>query len=110
MVANSDFTAMEMVHLCSQQDIYIDNEYRLKLSSKKLKSGKCQVKFYATVRKMEGLHGYVLVDANQTLKSVVSGINRRLKTIQQARDFQQIHLYSIGNKDHRDMNFIFFDK
>jgi len=96
---------------CSTRQIAeLNNEYNLKISSKKLKSGKCQVKFFATVRQSEDLHGYVLVEADQTLKNVVSRINDRLRTIDITRDFRHIHLYSIGQKGQDDMSFIFFDK
>ncbi len=87
----------------------LPSAYKLKLSSKKLRSGKCQVKFYATVRNREALHGYVLVEADQTLKNVVSRINDRLRTIDATRDFHHIHLYSIGKQGQDDMSFIFFD-
>ncbi len=95
---------------CDTREIAeLQSEYKLKLTSKKLRSGKCQVKFFATVRDSEALHGYVLVEANQTLKNVVNRINDRLRTIHMTRDFHHIHLYSIGRKDQDDMSFIFFD-
>ena len=90
-------------------DITFSDRYKLKLSSKKLRSGKCQVKFYATVRNKKDLHGYVLVEADQTLKSVVNGIKDRLHTIHESVDFHHIHLYSIGKRPQQDMGFIFFD-
>ncbi|MEM9327205.1 MAG: hypothetical protein AAGA85_16170 [Bacteroidota bacterium] len=85
------------------------DEFNLKLSTKRLKSGKCQVKFSARVRAAKDLYGYVLVDSDQTLKSVVNNIEHRLQHIQQATDFQQIHLYSIGKRSQDRMSFIFFD-
>lgn len=90
-------------------DITFSDRYKLKLSSKKLRSGKCQVKFYATVRDKKDLHGYVLVESDQTLKSVVNGIKDRLHTIHESVDFQHIHLYSIGKRSQENMGFIFFD-
>lgn len=90
-------------------DVTFNDRYQLKLSSKKLRSGKCQVKFHATVRDRRDLHGYVLVESDQTLKNVVLNIKDRLHTIHQTQDFHQIHLYSIGKRNQGDMNFIFFD-
>ena len=55
-------------------DVTFSDTYKLRLSSKKLDSGKCQVKFFATVRGNKDLYGYVLVEADQTLKEVVNGI------------------------------------
>ena len=90
-------------------DVVFSDFYKLKLSSKKLRSGKCQVKFHARVRDRRDLHGYVLVEANQTLKNVVSQIKERLWTIHQTNDFHHIHLYSIGKHDQKDISFIFFE-
>lgn len=90
-------------------NVSFSDDYKLKLSSKKLNSGKCQVKFYATVRGHKDLYGYVLVEADQTLKEVVTGIKHKLTTIHHTRDFHQIHLYSIGKEHHDPFNFIVFD-
>ncbi|MBV6644596.1 MAG: hypothetical protein KI790_04060 [Cyclobacteriaceae bacterium] len=94
---------------CVTADVTFDDHYKLRLSSKKLKSGKCQVKFYATVHERKDLYGYVLVDSGQTLKDVVVRIKDKLNTIQRRRDFQHIHLYSIGKTNQDDLNFIIFD-
>lgn len=90
-------------------DVTFDDHYNLKLSSKKLKSGKCQVKFFASVRERKDLYGYVLVDADKTLKDVVVNIKEKLHTIRQTRDFHHLHLYSIGKTGKDDLNFIIFD-
>ncbi|MFY0606833.1 MAG: hypothetical protein JXR10_08960 [Cyclobacteriaceae bacterium] len=90
-------------------DVHFDSEYALKLKSKKLKSGKCQVKFFATIQERKDLYGYVLVDANKTLKDVVINIKEKLNTIRQTREFHHLHLYSIGKSGKDDMNFIIFD-
>ena len=90
-------------------DVAFDDDYKLKINSKKLKSGKCQVKFSAIVRERKDLYGYVLVDAEQTLKDVVVSIKEKLHTIHQTRDFHNLHLYSIGKSGHEDMNFLIFD-
>ncbi len=86
-----------------------DDIYKLKLSTKKLNSGKCQVKFYASVKERKDLYGYVLVDSDKTLKDVVSRIQDKLNVIRSSREFQHIHLYSIGKSVQDDMNFIIFD-
>lgn len=90
-------------------EVTYDDYYNLKLTSKKLKSGKCQVKFSATIREKQDMYGYVLVDAEKTLKDVVVNIKEKLKAIRQTRDFHHLHLYSIGKKEKGDMNFIIFD-
>lgn len=95
--------------LTMEADVAFDDDYSLKLNSKKLKSGKCQVKFYATVRERKDMYGYVLVDADKTLKDVVVTIKEKLHTIRQTKEFHHLHLYSIGKVGRDDMNFIIFD-
>ncbi|MFT6865628.1 MAG: hypothetical protein ACJA08_000451 [Cyclobacteriaceae bacterium] len=92
-----------------EADITFDSFFKLKITSKKLRSGKCQVKFFATVRERRDMYGYVLVDAKRTLKEVVSGIRDKLHTINHTRDFHNLHLYSIGKTGKDDLNFIIFD-
>ncbi|MDH5609596.1 MAG: hypothetical protein OEY56_08950 [Cyclobacteriaceae bacterium] len=93
----------------SAAHVTFDAYYKLRLSSKKLTSGKCQVKFYATVYGQRELYGYVLVDADQTLREVVERIREKLVTIRQSRDFHQIHLFSIGKRSPEALNFLIFD-
>lgn len=90
-------------------DVTFGDDYSLKLFSKKLKSGKCQVKFYASIRQRKDMYGYVLVDADKTLKDVVISIKEKLHTIKQTKEFHHLHLYSIGKIGRDDMNFIIFD-
>ncbi|MFY0690164.1 MAG: hypothetical protein JXQ90_23525 [Cyclobacteriaceae bacterium] len=91
-------------------DVEFSDSYRLKLTSKKLNSGKCQVKFFATIREKKDMYGYVLVDASKTLKDVVVHIKEKLNTIRQTKDFHHIHLYSIGKVQREEFSFIIFDK
>lgn len=104
----NDFRVEDLV-LMANADVSFDDHYKLKITSKKLKSGKCQVKFSATVREQKDLYGYVLVDADRTLKEVVVGIKEKLHTIRQTRDFHNLHLYSIGKTGGDDLKFIIFD-
>ncbi len=86
-----------------------DNDYRLRLSSKKLKSGKCQVKFYATVQARKDLYGYVLVESDEKLKDVVTKIKSRLDQVKNRDSFHHINLYSIGREKREDTNILIFD-
>ena len=72
-------------------------------------TGKCQVKFSAIVREKKDLYGYVLVDAEQTLRDLVVSIKDKLHMIHRTRDFHNLHLYSIGKSGNEDLNFIIFD-
>ena len=83
---------------------------RLKLSSKKLSSGKCQVEFYATLPRKKQLYGYVLADAHTTLKEVVENIERRLTGMQDEDSCHHWNLYRIGKQKPQDLNIYIFDR
>lgn len=95
--------------LSDETNVTFDQDFKLKLTSKRLRSGKCQVKFFANLSQRKDLYGYVLVDADRTLKEVVSGIKDKLCTINHVSDYQNLHLYSIGKVGGADSNFIIFD-
>lgn len=109
MEGNANTFRMEDLVSVTNADVTFDDDYALKLHSKKLKSGKCQVKFYATIWEKKNMYGYVLVDADQTLRDVVFTIKEKLRTIRHTREFHHLHLYSIGKMGRDDTNFIIFD-
>ena len=88
---------------------HFDDQYKIKITSKKLHSGRCQVKFYASIADRKQLYGYVLVNAEETLKNVVERIRGRLDRMSTRDSFHHINLYSIGKRDADDLNFIIFD-
>ncbi len=53
-------------------------DYKLKLSSKRLKSGKYQVKFHLTKAEHKDLYGYLLTSGGTSVKEVVTRIYDRL--------------------------------
>ncbi|MEQ8713558.1 MAG: hypothetical protein RIC80_11115 [Cyclobacteriaceae bacterium] len=83
--------------------------YNLKLSSKRLKSGKCQVKFSALLNRRKQLYGYMLVNADDTLKEVVTSIKSRLDLVKDRDTIHHINLYSVGKRSSLTDNFIVFD-
>ncbi len=87
----------------------IGGDYNLRLTSKKLNSGKCQVKFYAAIEKKKNLYGYILADAGESLKDVVVKIINRLHMVKARDNFHHINLYTIGKRNEADTNFILFD-
>lgn len=84
-------------------------EVQLKIESKKLQSGKCQVKFYVMNEGTKNLYGYALVESGRTVNEVVNEIKNRLEGIQGYESYCQSHLFSI-QKNHRnfDGNFMIF--
>ncbi|MEQ8904121.1 hypothetical protein [Ekhidna sp.] len=90
------------------KDLILDDYYKLKISSKKLNSGRYQVKFFATIRRDKELYGYVLVEADETLKSVIKRIRRRLKELDSSVEYHHFHLYNIGQET-QPSNVIIFE-
>ena len=72
---------------------------KLKLTSKRLKSGKVQVKFSMSSTSEGEKHGYILTDARTSLKDVVSQIVQRFNT---SRVWvHHAHLFNIGKMEQR---------
>ena len=68
---------------------------QLKIESKKLKSGRCQVKFYTRGLCVDDYYGYMLVEAHKTLREVVKEIKERISKMGDIGTYYQRHLYSI---------------
>ena len=96
-------------NIAQMSDYTFDRDYRLKLSSKKLKSGKCQVKFHATVKADKNMYGYVLAEAEETLKEVVGKIKVRLDQVKNRDSFHHINLYTIGKRRPDDAHILMFE-
>ena len=90
-------------------DLINVSPYKLKLCSKKLDSGKFQVKFYASKEEEgQGLYGYVLVDAKDTLKRVVTTIRSRLNLMEEANEYYHTHLYAVRKASPPKLDFMIF--
>lgn len=87
----------------------VGGEYKLRLTSKKLKSGKCQVKFHASVEQTKKMYGYVLADSGETLRHVVEKIIKRLDQLKNRENFHHINLYSIGKYSTSNTGMVLFD-
>lgn len=75
----------------------LEDQYRIRLKSKKLTSGRYQVKFQAIVNEKD-IYGYLLVDPQVTLFKVVKKIKCTLLGVEQSRDYQHLHLFNIKEK------------
>lgn len=73
--------------------------YKLKLLSKKLKSGKCQIKFYVSSDEKKNMYGYLLAESNTTLREVVSKIENKVKSLDSANQYYQSHLYNLAKRE-----------
>ena len=81
---------------------------KLKLQSKKLQSGKVQVKFSASSSGRKSCYGYVLTDAESTLKEVVNWIQWKLELLENADQYYHEHLYSLNKSKFDGSKFMVF--
>lgn len=66
-----------------------------KISSKKLSSGKCQVKFFVKEATKKERYGYALVDSSLTVKELVDLLSFQIKS----RSYTPYSLNRLLNKD-----------
>lgn len=81
---------------------------KLKLQSKKLQSGKVQVKFSTSSPGKQNCYGYVLTDAASTLKEVVSWIQWKLQSMEDVDQYYHQHLYSLNKSKFDGSGFMVF--
>ena len=86
----------------------VSQSFKLRLEPKKLKSGKCQVKFFASIASRP-MYGYMLTNADDSLKRVVATINGRLSLIASHADFRHLHLYSLAKENRDFTNMLIFE-
>ena len=72
--------------------------YKLSLLSKRLRSGKCQIKFEVTTLERKLLHGYLLSEAGATLREVVDKIEQTVKVSVEGDRLSHAHLYNLHKK------------
>ncbi len=72
-------------------------DYRLKLSSKRLISGKFQVNF-STEGLDGGYYGYLLAEPQTSVNEVVEKISRHLEAFGQTDKYFQPNLFSVGKR------------
>jgi hypothetical protein len=72
-------------------------DYKLKLSSKKLLSGRFQINF-STEGSEEGYYGYVLAESKTSVREVIEKIGHHLEAIHQTDRYFQPNLFSLGKR------------
>lgn len=88
-------------------DIILDDYYKLRIASKRLSSGRYQVKFFATVQQRKEVYGYLLVESDETLKAVIEKIKKRLKRLDAPTD-KHILLHHAGHNRITETNLMIF--
>lgn len=74
------------------------SNYKLSLASKRLNSGKCQIKFTVTQSKLQVMYGYMLSEAGTTLREVVRKIEDQVKLSVSSDSMFHSHLYNLSEK------------
>ena len=81
---------------------------QIKIESKKIKSGKCQVKFFARGLLKDDFYGYLLVDGEKTLTQVVQELKIKLTKIGNIHNYYQQNLFSIKRNQPPKEDFVIF--
>lgn len=84
-------------------------DYKLKLLSKRLKSGKCQIKFFVSSDTRKNMYGYLLAESGTTLREVVGKIEHKVRAIDSASHYYQSHLYNLATKDSNEDHILIFN-
>jgi hypothetical protein len=71
--------------------------YKLKIQSKKLKSGRFQVNF--STGDLQGYYGYLLAEPSTSVNDIIIKINRHLDAMSNSDRYFQRNLFSLGNRD-----------
>ncbi len=84
--------------------------YKLQLTSKRLKSGRCQIKFTVlAAHESRSCYGYILADAGSTLRQVVEQIETRLKDRDNPEMFYHSHLYNLQQRATKNDQFLLYE-
>lgn len=84
-------------------------DYKLKLLSKRLKSGKCQIKFYVSSATRKNMYGYLLAESGSTLREVVTKIEQKVRVLDSAPQYYQSHLYNLASRAEKEDSIIIYD-
>lgn len=83
--------------------------YKLKLCSKKLHSGRCQIKFYVTPpEEQDSFYGYLLAEPGSTLREVVEEIEHHVRKRTSHLQHHHEHLFNLGRRKYPSNHLLFF--
>ena len=81
---------------------------QIRIESKKLRSGKCQVKFFTKGKLTDDFYGYALVEGERPLSEVVQEIKTKLEKVDSINGFYQQNLFSIKRNRMPEEDFVIF--
>ncbi len=84
-------------------------EAKLKLSSKKLNSGRFQVNF-STEGSCENFYGYLLAEPFTPVHEVIAKINRHIESMTNRPQYLQRNLFSLGKRQVNSGRILIFKK
>lgn len=73
------------------------SQYKLKLRTKKLHSGRFQISFLT--EGVEGYYGYLLAEPNTSVNDIIAKIGRHVNAMQSRERYFQRNLFSFGNRE-----------
>jgi len=82
---------------------------KLKLYSRKLASGRCQVKFYWNSENMNPVYGYLLTDGHRTFREVILEIRKEVDRMKSPDWYYHRHLYQLGIPQECKQDLIIFN-
>jgi hypothetical protein len=82
---------------------------KLKINSKKLKSGRFQVNF-SVGSNSEGYYGYLLAEPRTKLCEVIEKIKRHLQAVKNSERYFQRNLFSLGRRKSTTGRILIFKK
>ena len=83
---------------------------KIRIYSRKLPSGNCQVKFYLTTQKGNPCYGYMLVESSKSVRQVMEILFDKLKEIDRPDMYYHKHLFNVGTKSDYDPTFMIFNQ
>ncbi|MEM6525115.1 MAG: hypothetical protein AAGF85_10225 [Bacteroidota bacterium] len=84
------------------------SSYKLKLKSKRLKSGKCQIQFFVRSGNIDTYYGYLLAESGTTLKEVVGRIESKVRVAVDS-GYKNSHLLNLNERHRAIENVLLFN-
>ena len=81
--------------------------YKLKIQTKKLKSGKCQIRFEFVQAELPLYYGYLLADGQTPLREVISLIHTKTRSFN-VGDYFHDHLFHLENRNYPQHHLFLF--
>jgi len=82
---------------------------KLKLKSKKLRSGRFQINF-STDGLVDGFYGYLLAESKTSVSDIIKKIDRHVKAMANTERYLQRNLYSFGKRQNTSGRILIFKK